>query len=179
MNYSGEMMIKIINIELNKENMATEIERKYLVNKDIWDKVTPEKTVIIKQVYLCTDPDKTVRIRTKGDKGYITIKNNPVGPVRSEYEYEIPFKDANELIGKYSESLVEKHRHIVTFKKMQWEVDEFKGKNSGLIIAEIELVKVGQKFIKPEWIGKEVTKDGRYYNANLSIHPYNITLRMK
>jgi adenylate cyclase len=152
--------------------MATEIEHKFLVIKDIWEKVIPYKSVEIKQAYLLTDPEKTIRIRTKGNSGFITIKGKSIGASRLEFEYEIPIEDANDLINKFCSNLIEKTRHLVIQEKHTWEVDEFKGLNSGLIVAEIELNSEDENYSLPNWIDKNVTDDLRYANSNLSIKPF-------
>src|SRR5688572_21499619 len=117
--------------------MATEIEHKYLIVPDLWKDVVPMKSVEIKQGYLLTDPDKTIRVRTRGEQGYITIKGKTSGASRLEFEYEIPLEDANELIGKFCSNVIEKVRYIVLHENKTWEVDEFKGLNAGLTIAEV------------------------------------------
>ena len=152
--------------------MATEIEHKYLVIKDIWKKVIPNKSVEIKQAYLLTDPEKTIRVRTKGNSGFITIKGKSTGASRLEFEYEIPIEDAIELINKFCSNLIEKTRHIVIHDDNTWEVDEFKGLNEGLIVAEIELTSEDEKYSIPNWIDKNVTEDLRYANSNLTIKPF-------
>lgn len=153
--------------------MATEIEHKYLVIKDIWKKIILNKSVEIKQAYLLTDPEKTVRIRTKGNSGFITIKGKSNGASRLEFEYEIPIEDAIELINKFCSNLIEKTRHIVIHDDITWEVDEFKGLNEGLIVAEIELTSEDEKYSIPNWIDKNVTEDLRYANSNLTIKPFS------
>ncbi|WP_410220505.1 CYTH domain-containing protein [Pedobacter sp.] len=152
--------------------MATEIEHKYLVNLDIWKNIIPDKSVEIRQAYLQTDPEKTIRIRTKDKSGFITIKGNTVGATRLEFEYEIPIADANELINKFCSNLIEKTRHIVTHDSNTWEVDEFKGLNNGLIVAEIELTDEDEKYSIPNWVNKNITDDLRYANSNLTIKPF-------
>ena len=152
--------------------MATEIEHKYLVIKDIWKKIIPNKSVEIRQAYLLTDPEKTIRVRTKGNSGFITIKGKSNGSSRLEFEYEIPIEDANELINKFCSNLIEKTRHIVIHDNNTWEVDEFKGLNAGLIVAEIELASEDEKYSIPNWIDKNVTENIRYANSNLSINPF-------
>ena len=152
--------------------MATEIEHKYLVIKDIWKKIIPNKSVEIRQAYLLTDPEKTIRVRTKGNSGFITIKGKSNGSSRLEFEYEIPIEDAIELINKFCSNLIEKTRHIVIHDNNTWEVDEFKGLNAGLIVAEIELASEDEKYSIPNWIDKNVTEDIRYANSNLSINPF-------
>ncbi len=153
--------------------MATEIEHKFLVFKNIWEKVIPDKSVEIKQAYLLTDPEKTIRVRTKGNSGFITIKGKSNGAIRLEFEYEIPIEDANELINKFCSNLIEKTRHIVIHDDNNWEVDEFKGLNEGLIVAEIELTSEDEKYSIPNWVDKNVTDDLRYANSNLTIKPFS------
>ncbi|MCB0061838.1 MAG: CYTH domain-containing protein, partial [Caldilineaceae bacterium] len=133
----------------------------------------------IRQGYLSVDPERTVRVRTKEDRGsavahaYITIKGKTVGTARAEYEYEIPVADANELLDQLClRPLIEKHRYTLPFGAMTWEVDEFFGENQGLILAEVELEDVAQNFAKPPWLGEEVSQDSRYFNASLTQHPY-------
>ncbi|MCJ0742382.1 CYTH domain-containing protein [Pedobacter montanisoli] len=152
--------------------MAIEIEHKYLVNLDIWKNIIPDKSVEIRQAYLQTDPEKTIRIRTKDKSGFITIKGKTVGASRLEFEYEIPIADANELINAFCSNLIEKTRHIVTHDSNIWEVDEFKGLNEGLIVAEIELTSEDEKYSIPNWLDKNVTDDPRYTNSNLTIKPF-------
>lgn len=152
--------------------MALEIEHKYLVKKDIWKNVNPEQSISIQQAYLSTNPNKTIRVRTKGNHAYLTIKGKTNGASRPEYEFEIPIKDAQELIRDFCNNLIEKTRHIVTYQTKVWEVDEFEGLNQGLIVAEIELSNENESYALPEWVDKEVTNDNRYSNSNLAEHPF-------
>ena len=152
--------------------MPTEIEHKYIVRQELWKQIIPEKSVEIKQAYLLTDPNKTIRIRTKGDTGFITIKGKSIGASRPEFEYEIPVADAIELINNYSIHIIEKTRHYITIDNKLWEVDEFKGLNVGLIVAEIELTNENEKYSIPDWAGANVTEDQKYANSNLSIKPF-------
>ncbi len=152
--------------------MATEIEHKYLVNTTSWKKITPQKSIAIKQGYLLTDPHKTIRIRTKGDAGYITIKGKAIGASRPEFEYEIPLNDAEELLKSFCTNLVEKVRHLAVYENKTWEVDEFSGLNEGLIVAEIELASEDEDYAIPEWVAENVTEDVRYANSNLSTKPF-------
>lgn len=152
--------------------MPTEIEHKYLIKPELWKNINPEKSTDIRQGYLLTDPEKTIRVRTKGNKGYLTIKGKPTGASRLEYEYEIPLADANDLINKFCSNVIEKIRHIVVHDTQTWEVDEFKGLNEGLIVAEIELTSEGENYSLPDWVDKNVTDDPRYANSNLSIKPF-------
>ena len=150
--------------------MAQEIERKFLVQSEGW-RGAPGKTY--RQGYLNRDMERTVRVRTVEDKAYLTIKGEPTGIARSEYEYEIPVRDADELLNTLCEKpLIEKVRYKIEYGGLVWEVDEFFGENAGLIMAEVELESEDQPFDKPDWIGQEVTDDARYYNANLSQHPF-------
>ncbi|MCD6068063.1 MAG: hypothetical protein K0S33_2889 [Bacteroidetes bacterium] len=152
--------------------MTYEIEHKYSVKPEIWKTVHPDKSVEVKQAYLHSDPDKTIRIRTMDSKGYITIKGKTVGASRPEYEYEIPHADALELIAGFATQVIEKRRHYVDYNGNTWEVDEFFGSNRGLMIAEIELSHEGQVYDLPEWIDKNITEDKRYSNSNLALRPY-------
>jgi adenylate cyclase len=116
-----------------------------------------------------------VRIRIFGKKAFITIKGITVGATRTEFEYEIPAKDAEILLNELClKPTIKKYRYRIPYKGFIWEVDEFLGENKGLIMAEIELESEDQAFEIPEWIGKEVTHDPRYFNSNLIEHPYNM-----
>ena len=152
--------------------MGKEIERKYLVHEDeAWRSAAG---TVYRQGYLSTVKERTVRVRTIGDKAYLTIKGITVGATRLEYEYEIPVDEANELLDELCEiPLIEKARRIIEFDGLTWEVDEFFGVNAGLILAEVELEDEAQRFNKPAWIAKEVTDDPRYFNANLVDYPYS------
>jgi CYTH domain-containing protein len=152
--------------------MGVEIERKYLVSKDTWDKTIKEETHFIKQGYILNHPGKTIRIRIKDDKGYITIKGLSTGASRPEFEYEIPWEDAKELVDKFCESTTTKIRNIIVHNGKRWEVDEFLEDNKGLIIAEIELKSDDETYDLPEWIDKEVTGEEKYYNSGLSVNPF-------
>ncbi|MDB5013135.1 MAG: hypothetical protein JWQ25_1337 [Daejeonella sp.] len=152
--------------------MPTETEHKYLVNHELWRRVIPNKSVHIKQAYLLTDPNKTIRIRTVGSTGFITIKGKTVGASRPEFEYEIPIGEANQLIESFCSELIEKTRHYIIYENKTWEVDVFEDLNSGLIVAEIELDNENEQYIKPNWVTQNVTDDRRYANSNLSLKPY-------
>jgi len=153
--------------------MAQEIERKFLVVSDY--KSEAYSSVRIIQGYLCRVPERVIRVRIKDDKGYITIKGstNYSGLSRFEWEKEIPLEDAKSLLLLAEPGIIEKTRYLVrhTDGKHIWEVDEFHGDNEGLVIAEIELSDEQEPFDRPDWLGKEVTGDNRYYNANLSEKP--------
>jgi adenylate cyclase len=151
--------------------MGTEIERKFLVKGDSWRGLAAGKQY--RQGYLSTVKERTVRVRTAGDKGFITVKGITVGATRSEYEYEIPLADANQMLDQLCERpLVEKTRYRIPQQNVVWELDEFEGDNRGLITAEVELKDEHQSVTIPGWIGKEVTGDPRYFNANLVAKPF-------
>ena len=150
--------------------MPLEIERKYLLSNDDWRKLV-QKKMAIQQGYLNTDKERTVRVRIKKDKGILTIKGKTTGFARLEYEYEIPLKDAQELL-KLCQNLIEKTRFEVLYEGKLWEIDEFYGSNEGLILAEIELESEDEAFVLPDWIDKEVSHDARYYNSSLSKKPF-------
>jgi len=152
--------------------MAIEIERKFLVNGDFRSEVM-EATRIV-QGYLCSAPGRTVRIRTRDSKAYLTIKGSAgtTGFSRYEWEKEIPLDEAEELLRLCEPSLIEKTRYLIKHGDHLFEVDEFFGDNAGLIIAEVELKSEDEHFEKPAWLGKEVTSDPMYYNSSLSGKPY-------
>jgi CYTH domain-containing protein len=149
--------------------MAKEIERKFRVKEGTWRQA---KGAQYRQGYLNSAKERIVRVRTIGNKGYLTIKGLTVGASRMEFEYEIPLQDANELLNICEKPLIEKIRYTVEDGGMVWEIDEFAGDNRGLIVAEVELDSEDQQFPKPDWIGKEVTGDPRYFNSNLIKNPY-------
>ena len=151
-----------------------EIERKFLVLNDDY-KTAAFKSTRIAQGYLSSVPDRTVRIRTKGDKGYLTIKgkSNDSGTSRLEWEKEIEIADAVMLLAICEPGAIDKIRHEVKIGSHTYEVDEFFGDNAGLTVAEIELSDENEAFEKPHWLGEEVTGTERYYNAYLSRNPYN------
>lgn len=151
--------------------MALEIERKFLMKDESWRGLA--KGVHYRQGYLNSSQGATVRVRTIGEQGYLTIKGPSRNGARLEYEYQIPIADATEMLTKLSASpIVEKLRHAISFDGFIWEVDEFLGENAGLIFAEIELDHPEQAFSLPPWIGREVTHDPRFYNSSLARNPY-------
>ncbi|MBS7564411.1 CYTH domain-containing protein [Mucilaginibacter sp. Bleaf8] len=153
--------------------MGIEIERKFLVDHKLWQEADKPEGIPYRQGYLLNTPEKTVRVRVAGTKGYITIKGATEGFSRKEYEYEIPVADANELLGGFTEKRIEKTRFKVPYAGKLWEVDVFAGDNERLIVAEIELRSEDETPEFPHWIADEVTHDNRYYNSALSIHPYS------
>lgn len=151
--------------------MGTEIERKFLVTENSWRSLAAG--VKYRQGYLNSAKERTVRVRTIDDKGFLTIKGITTGASRTEYEYEIPVGDADALLDDLCEKpLIEKNRYKIDFEGFVWEVDEFFGENQGLIVAEVELESEDQAFEKPGWIGEEVTGDPKYFNSNLINNPY-------
>lgn len=147
--------------------MATETERKFLVNGEF--RQLAIKEIRIRQYYLSVDPYKTLRIRITDDKAYITIKGRSTGHSisRSEWEFAIPTKDAEEMTAICLPGKIEKTRYLIPAGKHTFEIDVFHGKNDGLVIAEIELSAEDELFEKPDWLGEEVTGNPAYYNANL------------
>ena len=154
----------------------TEIERKFLVKEGWRDEVFASAE--IRQAYLCHDARKTVRVRTRGDKGYITVKGRPrpghFG--RFEWEKEILRDEALQLLTLADGGRIEKIRHLVRNSdgRHTWEIDEFFGDNEGLVLAEIELGSEDEPFDRPSWLGEEVTSDPRYYNSYLVANPYRL-----
>lgn len=156
------------------EKETLEIERKFLVRGDTYKKEAVKSTRIT-QGYLSTDPERTVRVRTKGAQGYLTIKgkSNNSGTTRVEVEEEIPLSKAQTLLTLCLPGVIDKTRYEITAGHHTWEIDEFYGDNQGLILAEIELQSETETFQKPDWIGKEVTGDNKYYNSQLSKQPFS------
>lgn len=152
--------------------MGVEIERKFLVSGDSWrDHV--EETTRIMQGYLSDGDTATVRVRVKGDRGFVTIKGRSQGVSRSEFEYEIPVADASAMLAELASGpVIDKVRHIIEVGRHRWELDVFAGDNEGLVMAEIELADEAEEFELPDWAGQEVSDDARYYNVNLARSPY-------
>lgn len=154
--------------------MAQEIERKFLVCGDFKAKAYTSTRII--QGYLSSHPERIVRIRVRGDKGYITIKGqaNATGVSRFEWEKEIPVDEALALLELAEPGRIDKTRYLVknTDGRHVWEVDEFYGDNEGLVMAEIELTTEDEPFDRPDWLGKEVTGDPHYYNSMLKEYPF-------
>jgi adenylate cyclase len=151
-----------------------EIERKFLVKNESF-KAEAFTQNRITQGYLSSIPQRTVRVRIKGDKAYLTIKGmtNKTGMSRFEWEKEIPVDEAKSLLFLCEKGVIDKTRYEVKINEHVYEVDAFHGENNGLIIAEIELDSETEAFEKPNWLGQEVTNDKRYYNSNLSLNPYS------
>jgi adenylate cyclase len=152
--------------------MGVEIERKFLLAGDGWRALG--EPVLLRQGYLSSNPDRTVRVRIEGGQATLTIKGRSTGATRAEWEYPIPLAEAGELLERLCEQpLIEKYRRRITLGAHVWEVDEFLGANRGLVVAEIELESEDQAFDKPAWIGAEVTHDRRYFNSSLIRHPFS------
>jgi adenylate cyclase len=158
--------------------MGIEIERKFLVVGDAW-RSTVQRSTRMAQGYL-NDAQAlaegrehcSVRVRIAGEQAYLNIKSREIGPSRQEFEYPLPPADAQALLELCSGGLIDKIRHYVQVGAHLWEVDEFLGDNSGLVVAEIELSTVDEAFERPDWAGREVTEHARYYNLALAEHPY-------
>ena len=152
--------------------MGIEIERKFLVKAGCWKPSAPG--TLFMQGYLSTDPDRTVRVRLAGDRGFFTVKGRSKGSVRAEFEYEIPAADARQLLDQLVlKPAIVKTRYIETSGPHTWEIDVFERENAGLIVAEIELSSEDEVFVKPDWVGAEVTDDHRYQNSSLAGKPYS------
>jgi adenylate cyclase len=152
--------------------MAQEIERKFLVSGPFREHAT--RATRITQGYLSSVPERTVRVRIKGDRGFITIKGigSASGATRYEWEKEIPVAEVEDLLRICEPGVIHKTRHLVPVGAHTYEVDEFHGDNDGLVVAELELDGEDQAFDRPGWLGAEVTGDTRYYNSMLMKHPF-------
>ena len=154
--------------------MAQEIERKFLVDGDF--KKEAYDAIRITQGYLSSMPQRVVRVRVKGEKGYLTIKGeaDASGVSRFEWEKEIPLEEAKALLKLAEPGIIDKTRYLIknTDGRHTWEVDVFHGDNDGLVMAEIELSAENETFDRPNWLGKEVTGDKRYYNSFIAHNPY-------
>ncbi|NUY81314.1 CYTH domain-containing protein [Flavobacterium sp. MAH-1] len=151
-----------------------EIERKFLVLSDAF-KTQAQHKFHIAQGYLSSHPERTVRVRIKGESGFITIKGkgNETGTTRFEWETEIPLLEAKPLLALCEKGTIDKMRYEVQIGKHTFEVDEFFGDNQGLVMAELELSEENEPYEKPDWLGEEITNDERYYNAYLSKNPFS------
>ena len=158
--------------------MANEIERKYLVTSDAWR--TNSRRADLRQGYISRQPGRSVRVRTQFQEdgegqAFLTLKGARQNITRPEFEYEISISDAIYMLNQMCEKpIIEKTRHFVDYAGLTWEVDEFRGENAGLIVAEVELKRADQPIELQPWIGKEVTNDARYYNSQLVLNPYNL-----
>ncbi len=153
--------------------MAIEIERKFLVAGDFMPETVGSTRIV--QGYICSQPGRTVRVRVRGEKGFLTVKgaSDEKGLSRQEFEWQIPLADAERLMTLCEPGVIEKERYLVPHGGHTWEVDVFHGANEGLTLAEIELSSEDEPFERPSWLGKEVTGDRRYYNSTLTKQPFN------
>lgn len=152
--------------------MGIEIERKFLVRSEGW-RAAATGSALLRQGYLSSNAKATVRVRTKDDaSAVITLKGQARGLVRAEYEYAIPIPDARELLELAAPHVIEKRRYIVPLGALVWEVDVFEGRLAGLVLAEVELDSADQSVSLPDWVGEEVSQDGRYNNASLARDGY-------
>jgi adenylate cyclase len=146
--------------------VGIEIERKFLVRGDAWRADgTPSRIV---QGYLNRDPERSVRVRTRGDRGYITVKGRTLGAARAEFEYEIPLADARQMLEELClKPLIDKTRYVVAIGALKWEVDEFHTPRAGLVLAEVEIPFEDCAVELPPWVEREVTGDPSYYNQSM------------
>lgn len=160
--------------EEKQTEASVEIERKFLVTSETFEKEAQQTTRIV-QGFLNTAPERTVRVRIKGERGYLTVKgkSNELGTSRFEWEKEIAVAEAEQLLKLCEEGVIEKLRYEVPLGSHTFEVDVFLGENKGLVVAEVELQHEEESFERPSWLGEEVTGDVRYYNSNLSTTPFS------
>jgi adenylate cyclase len=152
--------------------LGREIEHKFLVAGDAWRTAAVRKASMV-QGYLAGSARASVRVRVAGDRAWLNVKGGGYVASRQEFEYAIPVAEAEQMLESLCEGpLVKKTRHFVPYGGLEWEVDEFHGRNAGLVVAELELEREGQPFEKPPWLGREVTHLPRYYNVRLAEHPF-------
>jgi len=144
-----------------------EIERKFLVDRKLWESLEKPVGKDIKQGYFISNKQFSVRVRTKGTKGFFTVKGTLEGIARDEYEYEIPFNDAIEMLQKYAKPYLKKTRYEIEFAGKTWEIDEFHGSLSPLVLAEVELESVDEEVQLPDWVMNEVSTDPYYFNSEI------------
>jgi adenylate cyclase len=152
--------------------MGTEIERKFLLADDSW-RSSVERSERMVQGYLNDQGPVSLRARVAGERAWLNIKSRTLGISRDEFEYEIPFEDAERMLDHLTTGpVIDKTRHYLHHGDRLWEIDEFHGENDGLVVAEVELEAVDQPFARPDWLGEEVSQDARYYNVSLVKMPY-------
>lgn len=152
--------------------MGNEIERKFLVKSNRWREEVAS-SLSLRQGYLLRGTGTAIRVRVQDGRAELNIKSTQDGIHRLEFEYQIPLEDGEELLDRIAlPPLIEKTRHLVRRGDHVWEIDEFFGANAGLIVAEIELASADEAFDRPDWLGREVSTDPRYYNSSLSEHPF-------
>lgn len=153
--------------------MAREIERKFLLRDDGWRAAVTRSTVM-RQGYMGSSPAVSIRVRVAGEAAWLNFKSATLGVARHEFEYAIPRADADEMLALFcGERCLDKTRHFVPWGGHTWEIDEFHGANTGLVVAELELDAEDEAFERPPWIGDEVSDDPRYYNVCLIDRPYS------
>jgi len=153
--------------------MGVEIERKFLVKNTSWRDAVEGQDAIL-QGYLAETERASVRVRVKGDRGFLTIKGATAGVSRAEFEYGIPLEDARAMLDTLSSlAVIEKVRYRVRSGRHLWELDVFAGENAGLVLAELELTSEDEPFELPDWAGEEVSSDARYYNLSLARNPFS------
>ena len=150
--------------------MAVEIERRFLVKNDVWRGLAEPK--LLYQGYLSVEKERTMRVRIVGDEAWVTIKGYISDVSRHEFEYAIPVADATTILEQMCPFKLKKHRTCIAYQGHVFEVDEYFDDNAPLVVAEIELPSEDTLFERPEWLGEEITHDGRFTNAYLSQHPY-------
>lgn len=150
--------------------MGIEIEHKFLVKNDSYRSMAVSESEIM-QGFLSRAPERTVRVRVRGDKGFITIKGKGSGAAHPEFEYEVPLDDAKQMLSMCEPPVINKTRYIVMHDGNRWEIDEFHGELQGLVIAELEVVSEEYRFSLPPFVGLEVTGDRRYCNSQLGVAP--------
>lgn len=144
-----------------------EIEYKYLVDKEKWDAINKPEPTLIVQGFISKSEDVVVRIRIKGDKGFLTLKGKSNGISRTEFEYEIPVQEAESILNEFTSKSIRKQRYEINFQGKIWEVDVFEEKLAGLILAELEVESENETFELPSWVTDDVSTDPNYYNAIL------------
>lgn len=152
--------------------MGIETERKFLVDHEKWRMMDKPSGIHYRQGYMLNNKLQTIRIRVADTQAFLNLKSKETAMTRKEYEYEIPLTDGIEILNAFAKNEIEKIRYRILFAHKIWEIDEFLGNNVGLIVAEIELKNESEKFEMPDWIGTEVTRDGSYTNASLSVKPF-------
>lgn len=152
--------------------MTVEIERRFLLKNDDWRKQAAEPQ-ILRQGYLSVEKERTIRVRIAGSRAWLTLKGYISDVSRSEFEYEIPLEHAQAMMETMCPFKMEKRRYRVEFEGFLYEIDEYGGENAPLVVAEIELPSEDAPFAKPDWLGAEITSDGKFTNAYLSRHPYS------
>lgn len=148
-----------------------EIERRFLLQNDTW-RTLASPPILLKQGYLSVEKERTIRVRIVGEQAWLTIKGYISDVSRSEFEYPIPLADAENIMTNLCPFKMEKYRYTINYHEFIFEIDEFFGENAPLVVAELELPSEDAPYPKPDWLGEEITSDGRFTNAYLSKHPF-------